>query len=420
MAARRSVHFGRGPISSAGVPLNACFVALFLSLAMLGCTQTPDVVARLRSEGVGVGLGEDAAAQGEASSEATHTNDNGESTEPVNSGESGESSNPVTGGTTSEDGVGGEPVRLDSGLVESVRALDLSGELEAHDPSLVQAPDGRYYLFHTGDGIPYKVSEDLKSWRAAGRVFAENPPWIAENVPEATGLWAPDVAWVQDRYHLYYAASTFGSGQSCIGHATTDSLDGTSPSWEDHGPVICSDVNGSDDDWDAIDPSQLTDRDKQRWMVFGSFGSGIHLIPLDEQGQRRDTEQFNLARRPEAPHAIQAPFLLHRQPYYYLFVSFDWCCRGVSSTHHIRVGRSESLLGPYFDKAGVSMLEGGGTVVLEGNDRWRAAGASSLSTINEQDYVTYHAYDANAVGRATLRIAEVAWDDEGWPVFGGP
>ncbi len=58
--------------------------------------------------------------------------------------------------------------------------------------------------------------------------------------------------------------------------------------------------------------------------------------------------------------------------------------------------------------------------VLAGNERWRAVGASSLFTLEKQDYVVYHAYDANAVGNATLRIAEITWDRERWPVFGEP
>lgn len=340
----------------------------------------PDVVARQRNDSTEGGLGESVAAV-----------DAGNSSQPS----------------------------AESGAPNPVQALELSGDLQTHDSSIIEV-DGSYYLFHSGEGIPIKASDDLTTWRAAGRVFSENPDWIAELVPDAMSLWAPDIAYVEGRYHLYYAASTFGSGRSCIGHASTDEDLHGSPSWEDHGPIICSDLDGADDDWDAIDPRQLSDKQGRRWLAFGSFGSGIKIIPLDEQGQREGDELFAIAERPEEPHAIQAPFLMHRESYYYLFVSFDWCCRGVSSTNNIRVGRSPDLLGPYVDNEGVPMMAGGGTLVLEGNERWRGAGGSALLTTRGQDYVVYHSYDSDAAGRATLRIAEVAWDSEGWPVFGGP
>lgn len=407
-----------------GAWLGRVSVLSLVNLTAPACTQTPDVVARLRSTATSPGatpdvkrpnatLGETTDGDGDPDGGRASTHDDAGTSSVGTRRDETERS---TGGATSADG---SDDAFDDAGVTQPRALELSGELEAHDPSLISARDGRYYLFHTGDGIPYKMSEDLTSWSAVGRVFEQNPTWIAELVPEATGLWAPDVGWAHDRYHLYYAASTFGSGRSCIGHATTPSL-GSSSAWEDHGPVICSDVNGTDDDWDAIDPSQITDANEQRWLVFGSFGSGIYLIALDEQGRRQGDELFHLARRPEPPRAIQAPFLWYREPYYYLLVSFDWCCRGVDSTHHLRVGRSESLLGPYVDQAGVPMLEGGGSIVLAGNERWRAVGAGSLFTLEKQDYVVYHAYDANAVGNATLRIAEITWDREHWPVFGEP
>lgn len=324
-----------------------------------------------------------------------------------------------TSGNVAVDAAPLPSAELEAEAPSVVQPLELTGDLQAHDPSIVEE-DGRYLLFYSGEGIPLKTSADLMTWHAAGQVFAESPSWIAELVPDAVTLWAPDIARVQGRYHLYYAASTFGSGRSCIGHASAEEPLTDSTAWQDHGPVICSDVDGADDDWDAIDPSQLTDAEGQRWLAFGSFGSGIKLIPLNEQGQREGSELHSLARRLEEPPAIQAPFLLHREPYHYLFVSFDACCRGVSSTNNIRVGRSLNLLGPYVDRDGLPMLEGGGTLLLEGNERWRGAGASTVLTTRGRDYAVYHSYDANAAGRATLRISEVAWDAEQWPVFGRP
>ena len=59
--------------------------------------------------------------------------------------------------------------------------------------------------------------------------------------------------------------------------------------------------------------------------------------------------------------AIEAPYITKRGDDYYLFVNWDYCCRGVNSTYNVRVGRSEHVEGPYVDRQGKQMLEGGGT-----------------------------------------------------------
>lgn len=41
--------------------------------------------------------------------------------------------------------------------------------------------------------------------------------------------------------------------------------------------------------------------------------------------------------------AIKAPFIFKKNGYFYLFASYDYCCRGVTSTYKMRVGRSKSL-----------------------------------------------------------------------------
>jgi arabinan endo-1,5-alpha-L-arabinosidase len=372
-----------------------------------GCTSHPDVVAvDFRDLAVAGSGGSAPAGAGGADG-------------PVGGG-AGVAGVAGAGGDSSTTGGGaGEPTIASGGAPTptTVQTLELTGDLETHDSCVIET-DGRFFLFHTGPGIVIKTSDDLHDWRDEGSAFDVNPAWIAERVPEATVLWAPDVSWFGGTYHLYYAASTFGSGLSCIGHATKDTLDSPDP-WTDLGPVICSDMNGVDDDWDAIDPSTFADANGIRWMVFGSFGSGIKLIRLDDAGARVGDEFYALAQRPTEI-AVQAPYILLRDPYYYLFVSFDFCCRGVDSTYNIRVGRSIDPTGPYVDRDGVSMLEGGGTLLLAGDERWRGVGANTILTTQDRDYNVYHSYDANAAGRSTLRISEVAWDADGWPVSAGP
>ena len=47
-----------------------------------------------------------------------------------------------------------------------------------------------------------------------------------------------------------------------------------------------------------------------------------------------------------------------------MFVNYNWCCRGVESTYELRVGRSTSPTGPFVDRKGVNMVDGGSELVL--------------------------------------------------------
>jgi arabinan endo-1,5-alpha-L-arabinosidase len=93
---------------------------------------------------------------------------------------------------------------------------------------------------------------------------------------------------------------------------------------------------------------------------------------------------------------------------------------GIDSTHNIRVGRASSLQGPYLDRDGIDMMNGGGTLVLAGDSRWKGPGGNMVLADDGKRYNVYHAYDANSNGASTLRIAELAFDNDGWPMSAGP
>lgn len=102
--------------------------------------------------------------------------------------------------------------------------------------------------------------------------------------------------------------------------------------------------------------------------------------------------------------------------YFYLFASYDYCCRGEKSTYKMRVGRSRALTGPYLDKNGVPMTQGGGTLVLEGNADWHGVGHNAVCTFDGVDYLVFHGYDARDKGRSKLRVERLDWQDK-WPVL---
>ena len=296
------------------------------------------------------------------------------------------------------------------------RSLQLSGNLGAHDP-VILAAGGRFHYFSTGNGISVKTSTDLLRWTQQPDVFPTTPAWFQQSVPdyEPRNIWAPDISYFGGQYHLYYSVSSFGSNRSCIGHATRADLD--VGSWTDHGAVLCSNQPGQNDNFNAIDPNVILDEEGTPWLAFGSFWSGIQLSQLAADGARAGTQLYPLASRGGG--AIEAPFLVRRCGYYYLFVSFDACCRGADSTYNLRVGRSRALAGPYLDRAGTALLNGGGTPLLEGDADWAGPGHNAVLFDGLRAFNVYHAY-ATTNGASQLRISELAWDEEGWPVSGGP
>lgn len=287
-----------------------------------------------------------------------------------------------------------------------------------HDPVIIRVGD-IYYLFCTGAGIPLRTSTDLVNWKIGfpSRIFRSNPDWTQEMVPGSTDFWAPDISYFNNRYHLYYSVSTFGRNRSAIGLATSQVLNPTEDGygWVDEGLVLAS---SSSDNYNCIDPNVFIDTDGVPWLSFGSFWTGIKMRRLDESTGKPSAEDrtlYSLAQRFENHGAVEAPFIMRKGDYYYLFVSFDFCCRGVESTYRVMVGRSRSITGPYVDRDDLPMLGGGGTQVTYPTERWRGPGHNAILQEGDKEYIVYHAYDAESQGAPTLRINPLIWDDDGWP-----
>jgi arabinan endo-1,5-alpha-L-arabinosidase len=289
-----------------------------------------------------------------------------------------------------------------------------------HDPCIIK--QGRdYYVFSTGNGIPIRRSRDLVHWEFIGQVFEQNvPAWAKEKIPNSAMVWAPDIAYFAGRYHLYYSISSFGSNRSIIGLATNKTLNPQSKDyqWRDEGAVFESKPSN---DYNAIDSNVLAAGKEKLGFVFGSFWTGIKLVVADAKTGKPlpDSPLLSLARRP-APGAVEAPFLVKRDGYYYLFVSFDACCRGVNSTYNIRVGRARRLEGPYVDREGKSLMEGGGTQLLGTQGRYIGMGHCAVLTEGKRHWLVHHFYDGADNGVPTLQVRPLTWDAEGWPVAGNP
>lgn len=290
--------------------------------------------------------------------------------------------------------------------------------LHVHDPVIVRGEDA-YYLFSTGANIPVRRSVDLIDWEMAFTPSVQRrlPDWAREAIPGAGDIWAPDVSYFNGKYHLYYSVSTFGSNRSAIGLTTNTTLDAASDAfeWVDQGMVVESQRSFN---YNCIDPNLVLDADGAPWLAFGSFWTGIKMRRIDIATGKPSTEDdqlYSLAQRFVEAGSVEAAFIIRREGFYYLFVSFDFCCRGVDSTYRVMVGRSEAVTGPYVDHDGVEMLRGGGTQITFPTERWKGPGHCSILQENGIDYLVYHAYDAELRGTPTLRIDILRWDADGWP-----
>lgn len=295
----------------------------------------------------------------------------------------------------------------------------LEGETSIHDPSTILRQDGRYYVFGTGRGILTKSSPDLLHWTNGAPVFDPPPAWTTNAVPGYRGhTWAPDVVRLGGVYHLYYSVSTFGKQVSTIGLTTNPTLDPASPDyhWTDRGPVILS-TNGLP--FNAIDPALTLDQDGKLWMAWGSFWKGIFLTELDPKTGLRiaaDSPIHRLAWN----ESIEAAAIQRHGDDYILFVNWGRCCRGTNSTYEVRVGRSKSITGPYLDRDGVDLVDGGGTPFLETTGRFIGPGHIAVFQREGADWFSYHYYDAERRGRSQLALAPLYWTKDGWPTVKKP
>jgi arabinan endo-1,5-alpha-L-arabinosidase len=283
----------------------------------------------------------------------------------------------------------------------------------AADPAVLRDADGTWYLYATQDRwddgveryVPIFSSRDLVTWTYLGDVFLFPPRWKREGF-----LWAPDVHEHDGTYWLYYAYSTWGDPNPCIGLATAPHPAGP---WTDlGGPVFCSQDVGVRN---SIDPFVWRE-EGVRTLVWGSFG-GIYAARLTDDGTGVEGALVRLA-----DERFEAPYVVFRDGAYYLFLSSGSCCDGAGSTYITWVGRSDDLLGPYRDDLGRDLRFGGGRVVLFRNDHWVGPGHNAIATDDAgRDWIVYHAIDPrrpllrSGATRRPVLIDPIDWVD-GWPV----
>lgn len=289
----------------------------------------------------------------------------------------------------------------------------LKGDLKVHDPVMIKQND-TYYIFSTGKGIPYKTSKDMVTWTNSGNVFPVSLDWFKKDIPEQDGaLWAPDIHYRNGKFHLYYSISAWMNFNSSIGYATNTTLDKTDPKykWVDEGQII-SYKNGGEG-VNVIDPNVVVEKNGKVWLVYGSYKAGLRIAELDDKTSKLKSDNPELATLTTS--LGEGVFVIKGPEYYYIFASRGICCKGISSTYQVVMGRSKDIKGPYLNKKGESWVDNKYTVFLEGNYEEPGRGHNGFFTEKDTTYIVYHAYTRSAGGTSMLNIKPVYVDADGWP-----
>ncbi|KAJ5124326.1 uncharacterized protein N7515_008151 [Penicillium bovifimosum] len=306
------------------------------------------------------------------------------------------------------------------------------GNLPVHDPNILYH-DSNYYLFKGGIHVPiYKSANITGPWTELGTVLDSDSVIHQGN---RSRPWAPTTIHKNGLFYCYYTLSAQGSRNSSIGVATTPVIDGTP--WTDHGAVINTGTGPGSDVYpytvtNAIDASVVFDEDSgQAYLNYGSFWQGIWQVPLaDEMVSVEDAgkpDAVQLAFIPkEKRKPIEGAWMSYRSGFYYLWFSHGKCCHfqkgfpAPGKEYSIRVGRSKSVRGPFVDRKGTSLIDGGGTVVYGSNHGvvYAPGGLGVLNGSEGLDVLYYH-YLNTSVGFKNGQ-AQLGWNyldyEDGWPV----
>lgn len=331
------------------------------------------------------------------------------------------------------------PDALDEELREKVNVDIIHNENKwttnnTHDGEIIKVDD-MYYVFSTDykvageptPGIMVRKSTDLIHWEFVGRVFDSVPEEAQEWTNGASIFWAPDVVEMDGTFYLYYSVSEFGTKNSYIGLATSESIEGP---WQDEGEVFKTTVS---DDYkvNAIDPGIIFDRDENPWMVFGSYQGGIFITELD-----RDTGKLKqpgdegtlIANRGSQDHqALEGPAIIFNEDtdMFYLTVSYGW----LEDTYNVRVGRSTDITGPYTDYNGNDLVDietntGSpdvgtkivGPYMFDNDSGWQGTGHNGLLKDGDNYYLIHNARAGHDIFWSHLHVRKMVWTEDGWPV----
>ena len=260
------------------------------------------------------------------------------------------------------------------------------------DPSVLKI-GADYYMVHSSfDSVPGLLiwhSRDLVNWEPVG-------PALNRYVGN---VWAPDLAWHDGRFYIYFPALSTNR----LTNMVVSAPDIRGP-WSD--PV---DLNVGN-----IDPGHAVGPDGTRYLF---FSSGF-LAPLADDG-------LSLAAPPRKVYdgwkypdfwevetfAQEGPKVLHHGDFYYMVLA-EGGTAGPATSHMVIMARSRSIEGPWENSPYNPVVH-----TSTAAEKWWSRGHGSLveGPDGRQWYLVYHAYEKGYLdlGRQTL-LEPVEWTDDGW------
>lgn len=293
-----------------------------------------------------------------------------------------------------------------------------------HDPSVVLADDGYYYMYqtdasygnaHVGEGqarghFYCRRSKDLVNWEFMGPTMHGVPTWMKAKLNEIRkamglgvsttdfrnqnqfGYWAPCVRRIsKDLYRMYYVVTLPGTingagtwSERCFIGLMETKNPADIDSWVDKGYVV---TNYSDLElnykvsatdyahcyfkYNAIDPSLIINEKGEHWLVYGSWHSGFAAMQLDPStGKPLHALGNPWGKENEASYG---KFIYTRQlgnrwqaseapevVYHDGYYYLFIAYDELSVAYNTRVVRSKNIDGPYYDITGKGVTNHGG------------------------------------------------------------
>lgn len=306
-----------------------------------------------------------------------------------------------------------------------------------HDPAIIN--DEKFYYSYSTDvcfgcdikpGVQIRRSINMVEWEFVGWVFNGLPTkgsnYIRRNGGEPfNSLWAPYAIKVGDEYRVYYSLSSAVGRLSCIGLAVSD---------DPKGPFIERDVvvgslPGNTNQPNAIDPTVIVDDAGKHWMYYGSSWDGIYRLEIDPEtglALRNDDIGMRVAHRGFTNGTmngnIEGPEIIFNQEQnmYYMFIAYDW----LETKYNVRVGRSTSPSGPFFDYFGnnLNVLEDNLPMIIApyrfiGHSGWQGVSHPGVFKADDGNfYIAHQGRPAVNPFYMVMHVRQLFWTEDGWPI----